>query len=308
MMATLVAIRSAAICTMKAALPPICRAISTCRCTDALRLICRQPGGRDVYLINIWLGTCPPPLIRTFVFARDAGGAEFVIFLACWGCTCSISAVSFLVQWSERTEFFEHCSSIGLRLQHILPTLTTRFISWLVGKGKRLWMVGSNLRIEAGATGKFWLSNVCVTITVVLAHIELRMLPVPGVLSPISINRDRHGRTALCGIAVGIGALWPQIRLRFIDNQRRQGPIPQKLSAVFWRHILFYPESCRIVKWILIGAVGADVVSFAAGGLANAANRRDSFFLDLLSRFSGLAATSRWMAAGLQKKVESLEI
>jgi ABC-2 type transport system permease protein len=188
-----------------------------------------------------------------------------------------------------------------------LATLTTRFVFPQFSlEGKRLWMVGMvPYGLKRVLLEKFWLSSVCsATITVGLMLVSSWMLQVPQWLTLLFTSTVVAMSFALCGIAVGIGALFPNFGSGSAASRRDDNParIVSGFGGTF----------CFVMSLIYIALViGAEVwpmySNFAASGFTN---RGQPWGLMLswtfVSLFS-LAATCVPMALAL-KKVESLEI
>jgi len=97
----------------------------------------------------------------------------------------------------------------------ILATLTSRFIFPLVSlEGKRFWIIGlAPVRLRELVWQKFWLSfATCITFTLGVMVISNVMLRVEPLLMFLSCGTIVLMNFSLSGLAVGLGALYPNFR------------------------------------------------------------------------------------------------
>jgi ABC-2 type transport system permease protein len=97
----------------------------------------------------------------------------------------------------------------------ILATLTSRFIFPLISlEGKRFWVIGlAPVRLRELVWQKFWLSfATCITFTLGIMVISNFMLKVEPLLMFLSCGTIVMMNFSLSGLAVGLGALYPNFR------------------------------------------------------------------------------------------------
>jgi ABC-2 type transport system permease protein len=93
--------------------------------------------------------------------------------------------------------------------------LTSRFIFPLVSlEGKRFWIIGlAPVRLRELVWQKFWLSfATCITFTLGVMVISNVMLKVEPLLMSLSCGTIVMMNFSLSGLAVGLGALYPNFR------------------------------------------------------------------------------------------------
>ncbi len=188
-----------------------------------------------------------------------------------------------------------------------LATLTTRFVFPQFSlEGKRLWMVGMvPYGLKRVLLEKFWLSSVCsagVTLTLVLT--SSWMLQVPSWLTLLFSSTVVVMSFALCGIAVGIGALFPHFGSGSAGN--RQDDNPAKIVSGFGGTF------CFVVSLVYIALVcGAEVwpmySKLASGGVASPGQPWGIVFSWILVSLLSLVAACVPLSLAL-RKVESIEV
>jgi ABC-2 type transport system permease protein len=241
------------------------------------------------------------------VFWRDTSQwSQFVIFFGLLGLyVLNLRSVAY----DRNTELWAtFVSFLNLGASSMtLATLTTRFVFPQFSlEGKRLWMIGMvPYGLKRVLLEKFWLSSVCTAaITLVLMLTSSWMLQIPGGLTLLFASTVVVMSFSLCGIAVGIGALFPNFSSGSTANRRDDNPA--KIVSGFGGTFCFILSLIYVV--IVIGAeVTPMYAGFAVGGLGERAQPwgfvLSWIFVSLLS----LAATTIPMSLAL-KKVESLEI
>jgi ABC-2 type transport system permease protein len=154
-------------------------------------------------------------------------------------------------QWSQFVIFFGLLGLYVINLRHVAPdwqneywavfvaflnlsassmtlgTLTTRFVfPQFSMEGKRLWIVGMlPYGLKRVLLQKFWLSSfAAMLITVSLTSVSCYMLHVPAWLTLLFGATGVLMSFALCGIAVGIGALFPNFGTGSTANRRDDNP------------------------------------------------------------------------------------
>jgi ABC-2 type transport system permease protein len=241
------------------------------------------------------------------VFWRDTSQwSQFVIFFGLLGLyVLNLRSVAY--DWNnEYWASFVSFLNLGASSM-TLATLTTRFVFPQFSlEGKRLWMVGMvPYGLKRVLLEKFWLSSVCsAAITVPLMLMSSWMLRIPGWLTLLFGSTVAVMSFGLCGIAVGIGALFPNFSTGSTANRRADNParIVSGFGGTF----------CFILSLVYIMlAVGSEVLpmysSFAANGFTDRGQPWGLVFSWIFVAFLSLAATTIPMSLAL-KKVESLEI
>jgi len=241
------------------------------------------------------------------VFWRDtAQWSQFVIFFGLLGLyVLNLRNVS-----SEANfEFWANFVSIlNLGASSLtLATLTTRFVFPQFSlEGKRLWIVGmSPGGLRRLLLEKFWLSSVCsmaITLTLTLASSwMLRLPPWQTLLFGSTVVLMSFG---LCGIAVGIGALFPNFGSGSTANRRDDNPA--KIVSGFGGTF------CFLLSLVYVSlVVGAEAVpmcfQFVLGELGEFAQSWALVGSWVLVSLLSLAAGCVPMSLAL-KRVESLEM
>jgi ABC-2 type transport system permease protein len=241
------------------------------------------------------------------VFWRDTSQwSQFVIFFGLLGLyVLNLRSVAYdrnMQLWASFVSFLNLGAS-----SMTLATLTTRFVFPQFSlEGKRLWMIGMvPYGLKRVLLEKFWLSSVCTSaITLVLMLTSSWMLQIPGGLTLLFASTVVVMSFALCGIAVGIGALFPNFGSGSTANRRDDNPA--KIVSGFGGTFCFILSLVYVVV-----VIGAEVTPMYAGFAMGGLGERDQpwgfvlawIFVALLS----LAATTIPMSLAL-KKVESLEI
>jgi len=188
-----------------------------------------------------------------------------------------------------------------------LATLTTRFVFPQFSlEGKRLWIVGMVPNgLKRVLLEKFWLSSVCTgTITLGLMLGSSWMLRIPGWLTLLFASTVVVMSFALCGIAVGIGTLFPNFSSGSSANRRDDNPA--RIVSGFGGTFCFL---LSLVYLVLV--IGSEVLPmYLRYTTRSFVDRGESWglvfswvFVTILS----LAATAIPMSLAL-KKIESLEI
>jgi ABC-2 type transport system permease protein len=168
------------------------------------------------------------------VFWRDtAQWSQFVIFFGLLGLyVVNLRNVSY--DWNNEY-WCAFVSFLNLGAASMtLATLTTRFVFPQFSlEGKRLWLLGMVPDgLKRVLLQKFWLSSFCsVAITLSLTLISSFMLHVPGWLALLFGATVVLMSFALCGLAVGIGALFPNFGKGSTAN--RQDDNPAKIVSGF---------------------------------------------------------------------------
>jgi ABC-2 type transport system permease protein len=188
-----------------------------------------------------------------------------------------------------------------------LATLTTRFVFPQFSlEGKRLWIVGMVPNgLKRVLLEKFWLSSVCsAAITLCLMLTSSWMLHIPGWLTLLFASTVIVMSFALCGIAVGIGTLFPNFSSGSTANRRDDNPA--RIVSGFGGTFCFLLSLVYIVL-----VIGSEVLpmyqSFAANGFNDRGQPWGLVFSWIFVAFLSLFATTIPMSLAL-KKVDSLEI
>jgi len=241
------------------------------------------------------------------VFWRDTSQwSQFVIFFGLLGLyVLNLRSVAYdrnMELWASFVSFLNLGAS-----SMTLATLTTRFVFPQFSlEGKRLWMIGMvPYGLKRVLLEKFWLSSVCTAaITLVLMLTSSWMLRIPGWLTLLFASTVVVMSFALCGIAVGIGALFPNFSSGSTANRRDDNPA--KIVSGFGGTFCFILSLAYIV--VVIGAEVAPMyASFAVSGFTERGQPWGLVFSWIFVALLSLAATSIPMSLAL-KKVESLEI
>ncbi len=163
--------------------------------------------------------------IRTF-WRDTSQWSQFVIFFGLLGLyVLNLRNVSY--DWnSEFWGTFVSFLNLGASSM-TLATLTTRFVFPQFSlEGKRLWMVGMvPFGLKRVLLEKFWLSSIgSVAITLTLTLVSSCMLHVPSWLTLLFGATVVMVSFGLCGIAVGVGALFPNLGSGSTANRRDDNP------------------------------------------------------------------------------------
>ncbi len=262
-------------------------------------------------IINLWPGlhhTTRALVVKDIrVFWRDTSQwSQFVIFFGLLGLyVLNLRSVAYDSSnehyWATFVCFLNLCAS-----SMTLATLTTRFVFPQFSlEGKRLWIVGMVPNgLKRVLLEKFWLSSVCTaTITLCLMLGSSWMLRIPGWLTLLFASTVVVMSFALCGIAVGIGTLFPNFSS---GGASRRDDNPARIVSGFGGTFCFL---LSLVYLVLV--IGSEVlpmyVSYTGRGYVD---RGESWGLVLSWLFVAvlsLAATAIPMSLAL-KKIESLEI
>jgi ABC-2 type transport system permease protein len=241
------------------------------------------------------------------VFWRDTSQwSQFVIFFGLLGLyVLNLRSVAY--DWSnEYWASFVCFLNLGASSM-TLATLTTRFVFPQFSlEGKRLWIVGMVPNgLKRVLLEKFWLSSVCsASITLGLMLTSSWMLRIPGWLTLLFASTVIVMSFALCGIAVGIGALFPNFSSGSTANRRDDNPA--RIVSGFGGTFCFLLSLVYIVL-----VIGSEVLpmylSFAANGFADRGQPWGLVFSWIFVAILSLFATTIPMSLAL-KKVEALEI
>ncbi|HTS19171.1 MAG TPA: hypothetical protein VMP11_16465 [Verrucomicrobiae bacterium] len=262
-------------------------------------------------LVNLWPRMNPATralVIKDIrVFWRDTSQwSQFVIFFGLLGLyVLNLRSVAY--DWNnEYWASFVCFLNLGASSM-TLATLTTRFaFPQFSLEGRRLWIVGmvpNGLKLVL--LEKFWLSSITsAAITLCLMITSSWMLRIPGWLTLLFASTVIVMSFALCGIAVGIGALFPNFRSGSTANRRDDNParIVSGFGGTF----------CFILSLVyIILVIGSEVLpmyaSFAANGFVDRGQPWGLVLSWIFVAFLSLAACSIPMSLAL-KKIESLEI
>lgn len=241
------------------------------------------------------------------VFWRDTSQwSQFVIFFGLLGLYI-LNLRSVAYEWNnEYWASFVSFLNLGASSM-TLATLTTRFVFPQFSlEGKRLWMVGMvPYGMKRVLLEKFWLSSVCsAAITVVLMLTSSWMLSIPGWLTLLFASTVVVMSFALCGIAVGVGALFPNFSSGS-SGHCRDDNLARIVSG-------FGGTFCFILSLVyIVLVVGSEVLpmytSFAATGFNDRGQPWGLVLSWIFVAFLSLATMTIPMTLAL-KKVESLEI
>ena len=163
--------------------------------------------------------------IRTF-WRDTSQWSQFVIFFGLLGLyVLNLRNVSY--NWdSEFWATFVSFLNLGASSM-TLATLTTRFVFPQFSlEGKRLWMVGMvPFGLKRVLLEKFWLSSIgSIVITLSLTLVSSCMLHVPVWLTLLFSATIVMVSFGLCGIAVGVGTLFPNLGTGSTANRRDDNP------------------------------------------------------------------------------------
>jgi ABC-2 type transport system permease protein len=241
------------------------------------------------------------------VFWRDTSQwSQFVIFFGLLGLyVLNLRSVAY--DWSnEYWASFVCFLNLGASSM-TLATLTTRFVFPQFSlEGKRLWIVGMVPNgLKRVLLEKFWLSSICsAAITLCLMLTSSWMLHIPGWLTLLFASTVIVMSFALCGIAVGIGTIFPNFSSGSTANRRDDNPA--RIVSGFGGTFCFLLSLIYIVL-----VIGSEVLpmyqSFAANGFNDRGQPWGLVFSWIFVAFLSLFATTIPMSLAL-KKVEALEI
>ncbi len=196
------------------------------------------------------------------VFWRDTSQwSQFVIFFGLLGLyVLNLRNVSY--DWNN--EFWaSFVSFLNLGASSMtLATLTTRFVfPQFSMEGKRLWIVGMvPYGMKRVLLEKFWLSSAwSVVITLTLTLLSSWMLKLPAWMTVLFSATVVLMSFALCGIAVGIGALFPNFGTGSTANRYDN---PAKIVSGFGGTFCFV---LSLVYIVLVIAAEALPVYFGLG-------------------------------------------
>jgi ABC-2 type transport system permease protein len=242
------------------------------------------------------------------VFWRDTSQwSQFVIFFGLLGLyVLNLRSVAYDSSNEHYWATFVCFLNLGASSM-TLATLTTRFVFPQFSlEGKRLWIVGmvpNGLKLVL--LEKFWLSSVCsATITLCLMLGSSWMLRIPGWLTLLFASTVVVMSFALCGIAVGIGALFPNFSSGSTVNRRDDNPA--RIVSGFGGTFCFL---LSLVYLVLV--IGSEVLpmylSFTPNSIADRGQSWGLVVSWIFVAFLSFAATTIPMSLAL-KKIESLEI
>lgn len=241
------------------------------------------------------------------VFWRDTSQwSQFVIFFGLLGLyVLNLRSVAYDWQneyWASFISFLNLGAS-----SMTLATLTTRFVFPQFSlEGKRLWILGMvPYGLKHVLLEKFWLSSVCsATITVSLMLTSSFMLRIPGWLTLLFASTILAMSFALCGIAVGIGALFPNFSSGSTASQRDDNPA--RIVSGFGGTFCFILSLAYIT--LVIGSEFLPMYySYAANSFADRGQPWGLVFSWIFVSVLSFLAASIPMTLAL-KKVENLEI
>ncbi len=243
--------------------------------------------------------------IRTF-WRDTSQWSQFVIFFGLLG-VYVLNLRNVAYDWSN--EFWAtFVSFLNLGASSMtLATLTTRFVFPQFSlEGKRLWVVGMvPYGLKRVVLEKFWLSSFgSVAITLTLMLVSSWMLHVPAWLTLLFGATVVLISFGLCGIAVGIGTLFPNFGSGSTANRRDDNPA--KIVSGFGGTFCFVMSLAYIILVIGAEALPFYLQSTGAGFSPEQyswAIVGSWIFVSLVS----LAATSVPMTLAL-RRVESLEM
>ncbi|HUJ10624.1 MAG TPA: hypothetical protein VL171_11415 [Verrucomicrobiae bacterium] len=259
-------------------------------------------------VVNLWPGldeaTRALVIKDVRVFWRDTSQwSQFAIFFGLLGLYV-LNLRSVAHEWKSDWACFISFLNLGASSM-TLATLTTRFVFPQFSlEGKRLWMVGMvPYGLKRVLLEKFWLSSVCsAAITLALILTSSWMLRIPHWLTLLFSSTVVVMSFALCGIAVGIGALFPS----FGSGTSRRDDNPAKIVSGFGGTFCFILSLMYIT--LVIGAeVWPMYSSFAASGFTSRGQPWNLVFSWIFVSLFSLAATCIPMSLALTR-VESLEI
>jgi ABC-2 type transport system permease protein len=240
------------------------------------------------------------------VFWRDTSQwSQFVIFFGLLGLYV-LNLRSVANDWSnEYWASFVCFLNLGASSM-TLATLTTRFVFPQFSlEGKRLWIVGMVPNgLKHVLLEKFWLSSVSsAAITLCLMLTSSCMLRIPGWLTLLFASTVIVMSFALCGIAVGIGALFPNFSSA---STAHRDDNPARIVSGFGGTFCFLLSLVYIVL-----VIGSEVLpmyqSFATNGFTDRGQPWAVVLSWIFVALLSLAATTIPMSLAL-KKVDNLEI
>jgi ABC-2 type transport system permease protein len=241
------------------------------------------------------------------VFWRDTSQwSQFVIFFGLLGLyVVNLRNVSY--DWTNQywATFVAFLNLTAASMT--LATLTTRFVYPQFSlEGKRLWIVGMvPFGLKRVLLGKFWLSSYCsVAITLPLTMISSLLLHLPAWLTLLFGATAVLMGFALCGIAVGIGALFPNFGSGSTANRRDDNPA--KIVSGFGGTLCFVVSLCYII--VIIAAEALPVYFLFSRFILNQPSQPWPLVgAWLLVAFLSLAAIVIPMSLAL-KRVETMEL
>lgn len=241
------------------------------------------------------------------VFWRDTSQwSQFVIFFGLLGLyVLNLRNVAYEANYEFWTNFV---SLLNLGASSMtLATLTTRFVFPQFSlEGKRLWIVGMvPYGLKRLLLQKFWFSSVCsVAITLTLSIVSSWMLRLPAWHTLLFGSTVVLMSFALCGIAVGIGVLFPNFGTGSTANRRDDNPAKIVsgfggtfcfLLSLVYIGLVIGVEALPLCGRLMLGELGEFTQNWALVG--------SWLFVSLLS----LAAACVPMSLAL-RRVESLEM
>ena len=243
--------------------------------------------------------------VRTF-WRDTSQWSQFVIFFGLLGLyVLNLRNVSY--DWNnEYWATFVSFLNLGASSM-TLATLTTRFVFPQFSlEGKRLWIVGMvPYGLKRVLLEKFWLGSVgALAITLTLTLTSSWMLKVPGWLTLLFGATVVLMSFALCSIAVGTGALFPNFSKGSTANRRDDNPA--KIVSGFGGTLCFVLSLIYIV--LVIGAEALPMYSqFSEGGIAPETQPWAMAAAWLFVAIISLVATIVPMSLAL-KRVDALEM
>jgi ABC-2 type transport system permease protein len=200
------------------------------------------------------------------VFFRDTSQwSQFVIFFGLLGLYV-VNLRNVRYDWNNQY-WAAFVSFLNLGAASMtLATLTTRFVFPQFSlEGKRLWIVGMvPFGLKRVLLEKFWLSSYCsVAITLTLTLISSFTLHLPAWLILLFGATVVLMSFALCGIAVGIGVLFPNFGSGSTANRRDDNPA--KIVSGFGGTFCFVLSLAYII--VIIGTEALPVYLQFAGTL-----------------------------------------
>lgn len=263
------------------------------------------------HLVNVWPrvhhATRALVIKDIRVFWRDTSQwSQFAIFFGLIGLYV-LNLRSVAQEWkSESWACFVSFLNLGASSM-TLATLTTRFVFPQFSlEGKRLWIVGMvPYGLKRVLLEKFWLSSVCsASVTLGLMLTSSWMLQIPAWLTLLFSATIVVMSFALCGIAVGIGALFPHFGSGSTGSCHDDNPA--KIVSGFGGTFCFVMSLVYIV--VVIGVEVWPMYSkFASSGVGSPGQPWGMVFSWVLVSLFSLAAACIPLSLAL-KKVDSLEI
>jgi ABC-2 type transport system permease protein len=241
------------------------------------------------------------------VFWRDTSQwSQFAIFFGLIGLYV-LNLRSVAQEWrTESWACFVSFLNLGASSM-TLATLTTRFVFPQFSlEGKRLWIVGMvPYGLKRVLLEKFWLSSVCsASLTLALMLTSSWMLRIPGWLTLLFSATIVVMSFALCGIAVGIGALFPHFGSGSTGGSHDDNPA--KIVSGFGGTFCFVMSLVYIVL-VVAAEVWPMYAKFASSGVDSPRQPWGPVFSWVFVSLLSLAATCIPLSLAL-KKVDSLEI